>query len=72
MLDTYPIKHSNREELVLYLCDIHNKVNERLNKPVFNCEKAFDFWGGNCGCDKHEDINSNSTNTNLTNINYKK
>ena len=50
MLLDYPIKNGSRKEIVLYLCDLHNKVNQRLNKPIFDCQKAFDFWGGNCGC----------------------
>ena len=50
MLKENPVKNNNREELVLYLCGLHNIVNERLGKPIFDCQKAFDFWGGNCGC----------------------
>lgn len=33
------------------MCDLHNKVNASLKKPIFDCKKAFDFWGGDCGCD---------------------
>jgi len=29
---------------------LHNKVNERLKKPIFDCKKAMDYWGGDCGC----------------------
>ena len=55
MLNEIPIKHNSREELVYYICDLHNHVNKRLGKPIFECKKAFDFWGGDCGCDaKHE------------------
>jgi hypothetical protein len=36
--------------LVGYVCKLHNIVNERLDKPIFDCNKAFDFWGGGCGC----------------------
>jgi FAD-linked sulfhydryl oxidase len=50
MLKQYPIKNGSRAEAVGYLCFLHNKVNERLNKPIFDCKKAFDYWGGNCGC----------------------
>ena len=39
----------------MYICDLHNIVNEALNKPKFDCKRAFDYWGGNCGCsDKTE------------------
>lgn len=50
MLKEFPIKAGSRHDLVFYLCDLHNKVNKRLNKPIFDCDKAFDVWGGNCGC----------------------
>lgn len=50
MLEKYPIKNSSREELVGYICFLHNKVNERLKKPIFDCQKAFNYWGGDCGC----------------------
>lgn len=51
MLKDFPIKHNTREEFVYYLCDLHNKVNERLGKTIYDCKKAFDIWGGDCGCD---------------------
>jgi FAD-linked sulfhydryl oxidase len=54
MLQDFPVKNANREELVLYLCGLHNNVNERLNKPKFDCNKAFEFWGGNCGCHENK------------------
>ena len=50
LLDDYPIKCDNREQLVYYICDIHNKVNKFLKKEIFDCKKAFDVWGGDCGC----------------------
>jgi hypothetical protein len=55
MLVDYPIKNDSRSEIVLYICNLHNVVNERLKKPIFDCAKAFDFWGGNCGCDKDKE-----------------
>jgi FAD-linked sulfhydryl oxidase len=57
MLDQFPIKDGSRKEVVFYICFLHNKVNERLHKPIFDCQKAFDFWGGDCGCsgEKNED-----------------
>ena len=66
MLWEYPIKHNNREELVYYICFLHNKVNERLNKPIFDCKKAFEFWGGDCGCSLNENKGKslNSTHSN--------
>ena len=69
MLADYPIKNNSREELVYYLCDLHNKVNSRLKKPIFDCKKAFNFWGGECGCSEKKELTNenNKTNTTLTN-----
>jgi hypothetical protein len=50
MLRDNPIENESREKLVAYLCRLHNKVNARLKKPIFDCEKAFQYWGGECGC----------------------
>ena len=51
MLNKEGIHANSREELVNYICKIHNIVNKVLEKPQFDCKKAFDFWGGDCGCD---------------------
>jgi hypothetical protein len=50
MIEDNKIRNNNRKELVYYICDLHNIVNKRLNKPIFDCKKAFSFWGGDCGC----------------------
>ena len=47
----HPLENKNREELVYYICDIHNILNKKLGKKKFNCRHAFDIWGGDCGCD---------------------
>jgi FAD-linked sulfhydryl oxidase len=54
MLQDFPIKHNSREEFVFYLCGLHNKVNERLGKKIYNCKQAFDIWGSDCGCEVSE------------------
>ena len=51
MLKKEGVHADSREELVKYICKIHNIVNKVLEKPIFDCKKAFDFWGGDCGCD---------------------
>mmetsp|Transcript_29308 Transcript_29308/g.53636 ORF Transcript_29308/g.53636 Transcript_29308/m.53636 type:complete len:188 (+) Transcript_29308:185-748(+) len=33
-----PPKTESRDELCLWLCDQHNRVNEKLGKPLFKCE----------------------------------
>ena len=50
MLKKEGVHADSREELVNYICKIHNIVNKVLQKPQFDCKKAFDFWGGDCGC----------------------
>ena len=60
MLKDNPINYSSREDLVNYICNLHNLVNIRLDKPIFDCQNAFKFWGGDCGC--------NETNPNNTTI----
>ena len=68
MLEEFPIMNGTREELVGYLCMLHNKVNERLNKPIFECENAFKYWGGECGCTEKGNTTSTSTTTNQENV----
>uniref|UniRef100_A0A1B6DEE1 Sulfhydryl oxidase n=1 Tax=Clastoptera arizonana TaxID=38151 RepID=A0A1B6DEE1_9HEMI len=35
---------NNRDDLSSWLCWIHNKVNERLHKPLFDCSKVLERW----------------------------
>ena len=35
--DKHPIVAKNKKEIKLYLCNFHNAVNLRLNKPIFKC-----------------------------------
>ena len=51
VLDTTPITVKDRKSAVRYFCELHNKVNKRLNKAEFDCTKAKEYWGGDCGCD---------------------
>ena len=45
-----PLGQSNREELVYYICQIHNILNKKIGKKKFMCKEAFNVWGGDCGC----------------------
>jgi len=48
LLKKYPPQTSSRKTASLWLCYIHNLVNERLKKPEFDCltlDKTYD-----CGC----------------------
>ncbi|KAI5180871.1 mitochondrial FAD-linked sulfhydryl oxidase [Nematocida sp. AWRm80] len=33
------IRTTNRKELILSLCEFHNLINYKLNKPTINCQK---------------------------------
>lgn len=51
IMKEHPIENESREELVYYICEIHNLMNKKLSKSKFKCREAFDIWGGDCGCD---------------------
>lgn len=46
MLDSNPIEVDSREKISNYLCRLHNLVNQRIGKQIFDCSKNLDFWGG--------------------------
>jgi hypothetical protein len=46
MLIENKIKNNGREELVIYICELHNIVNKELKKEIFSCDNAIKFWGG--------------------------
>ena len=58
MLVEKPVRADSRSELMRYLCEIHNVVNERTGKPQFPCQYVEDIWGvspstgsgSDCGC----------------------
>jgi hypothetical protein len=51
LLDFFPMpKNVKRKTSIKYICDLHNQVNSKLNKPIFDCDKAAEYWGGDCGC----------------------
>ena len=52
ILKEHPLEYSNREELIYYMCEIHNLLNRKLGKKKFRCKEAFDVWGGDCGCNE--------------------
>lgn len=55
MLQENPIEVSGRYELANYLCFIHNIVNKRLGKSIFDCTNVLEFWGGKLETRKSED-----------------
>ena len=52
ILKEHPLEYSNREELIYYMCEIHNILNKKLGKKKFICKEAFNVWGGDCGCNE--------------------
>jgi FAD-linked sulfhydryl oxidase len=43
-LDRNPPRTSSQRDFSLWMCEIHNEVNERLNKPQFDCSKINERW----------------------------
>jgi FAD-linked sulfhydryl oxidase len=43
MIRTPPIT-SSRETLSLWMCSMHNKINELLGKPIFDCGRVRERW----------------------------
>jgi len=48
LLKEDPPKVATREVFSQWLCQLHNKVNARLKKPLFNCENVNSHY--DCGC----------------------
>ena len=48
LLAEYPPQTSSRNAAAGWLCFAHNVVNERLEKPIFDCNNIGDFY--DCGC----------------------
>lgn len=54
MMEKLRIPTDNRNKVVKFFCEVHNIVNKRIKKPEFQCKKAVEYWGGDCGCDTPE------------------
>ncbi|KAF9075612.1 ERV/ALR sulfhydryl oxidase domain-containing protein [Rhodocollybia butyracea] len=48
LLKKYPPQTSSRKAASLWLCFVHNEVNQRLAKPEFDCAHLDDEY--DCGC----------------------
>lgn len=53
LLTESPPKVESRDAVSQWACEVHNKVNMRLEKPKFNCSEVLSHW--KCGCDDVED-----------------
>ncbi|KAI8881483.1 hypothetical protein K501DRAFT_222998 [Backusella circina FSU 941] len=49
LLQEYPPQTSSRQSASQWLCAMHNKVNERVHKPIFDCNDIESKYP--CGCD---------------------
>lgn len=52
LLKELPPQTASRMNAALWLCAAHNKVNERLGKPEFPCDKLDETYDCGCGDDK--------------------
>ncbi|KAJ8866377.1 hypothetical protein PR048_032220 [Dryococelus australis] len=43
-LKVSPPPAQSQEQLSQWLCDVHNGVNERLGKPLFDCSRVNERW----------------------------
>jgi len=43
-LKQFPPKVESAQEFSQWMCDMHNRVNVKLGKPVFDCTKVFERW----------------------------
>jgi len=66
LLELYPPQTSSRLSASAWLCFIHNKVNERLEKPIFDCAHLDDEYDCGCGDDGHTHTTSSTTKDELT------
>ena len=55
-LQANPFQASSRQEFSEWLCNAHNGVNQRLDKPIIDCNTVNEIWPDelyeNCGCNE--------------------
>ncbi|KAI5970223.1 hypothetical protein CANMA_000835 [Candida margitis] len=54
LLSKYPPQTKSRKTAALWGCDIHNKVNDRLGKPQYDCTTILEDYDCGCGSDEKE------------------
>ncbi|KAI0863726.1 ERV/ALR sulfhydryl oxidase domain-containing protein [Xylaria cubensis] len=52
LLKKFPPQIGSRNAAAGWACHVHNQVNERLEKPIFDCNNIGDFYDCGCGDDK--------------------
>lgn len=48
LLEKFPPQVSSRSAAAAWACHVHNEVNKRLHKELFDCSNIGDFY--DCGC----------------------
>ena len=51
LLKKFPPQVGSRNSAAGWACFVHNQVNERLKKPLFDCNNIGDFYDCGCGDD---------------------
>jgi FAD-linked sulfhydryl oxidase len=60
--DSFSIKSTVQLKFIsLRLCFVHNKVNERLEKPIFDCAHLDDEYDCGCGRDSDDAADASTT-----------
>lgn len=54
IVNQFPPQVSSRSAAAVWACHVHNKVNERLGKDIFDCSKIGDFYDCGCAGDERE------------------
>lgn len=55
LLQEFPPQTSSRNAAAGWACFVHNEVNKRLKKELFDCTKIGDFYDCGCGEDNKVD-----------------
>lgn len=64
LLERYPPQTSSKVAVSQWLCAIHNKVNERLGKEMFDCADIQEKYQCGCEADEKEEEEEDSTHSN--------
>ncbi|KAF4583239.1 ERV2 protein-like protein [Ophiocordyceps camponoti-floridani] len=54
LLKQMPPQTGSRNSAAGWLCEMHNQVNKRLEKSIFDCNNIGDFYDCGCGDDKKD------------------
>ncbi|KAK4500214.1 hypothetical protein PRZ48_008400 [Zasmidium cellare] len=60
LLKKFPPQVSSRSAAAAWACHVHNQVNKRLSKEMFDCANIGDFY--DCGCADDEDDKKEAAN----------